>query len=136
MDADANKQVVARFDALGNAGGDLTGLDVLCTPDTVNHALAPTMPAGIEGTRQFLDSARRAVHEARWLTSFVVAENNLVVQFGEREHHWPGGSFRGYDVPAGTQFSRAADRIAIRSEQQAWRGAMPPGLRHRPSAKR
>jgi predicted ester cyclase len=31
----------------------------------------------------------------------VVAENDLVVQFGVREHDWPGGPFRGFDVPAG-----------------------------------
>lgn len=102
VDIKRNKAVVAEFDELGNGSGDLGRLDVLCTPDMVNHALAPHMPAGIEGTRQFLMSARRDRHPARWVESRTVAEGDLVVQFGVREHEWPGGSFRGFDVPSGT----------------------------------
>jgi predicted ester cyclase len=34
-----------------------------------------------------------------------LGEGDLVDQFGVREHEWPGGSFRGFDVPSGT-FSR------------------------------
>jgi hypothetical protein len=45
-DVERNKAVVARFDELGNAGGDLSALDVLCTPDMVNHALAPGREPG------------------------------------------------------------------------------------------
>jgi ketosteroid isomerase-like protein len=105
MDVQRNKEIVREFDELGNGGGDLAQLDALCTPDMVNHALAPNMPAGIEGTRQFLMSARRDQHPARWVESHLVGEGDLVVQFGVREHEWPGGSFRGFDVPSGT-FSR------------------------------
>jgi predicted ester cyclase len=57
----------------------------------------------------------------------VVAEDDLVVQFGTRELHWPGGGFRGFEVPAGvcrrdTAFAyrlrdgRIAERWAIRDD--------------------
>jgi predicted ester cyclase len=127
MDTAQNKAVVAEFDQLGNRGGDLSRLDTLCTPDIVNHALAPGRPPGLEGTREFLRAAQRDIHGARWLESFVVAESDLVVQFGSREHHWPGGRFRGFDIPAGryvrdTAFAyrlmdgRITERWAIRDD--------------------
>ena len=31
----------------------------------------------------------------------MVGEGDLVVQFGARGGDWPGGSFRGFEVPAG-----------------------------------
>jgi predicted ester cyclase len=127
MDIAQNKAVVGEFDQIGNQGGDLSRLDALCTPDIVNHALAPGRPSGLEGTREFLRAAQRDVHGARWRESFMVAENDLVVQFGPREQHWPGGQFRGFDVPAGifirdTAFAyrvidgRIAERWAIRDD--------------------
>jgi len=127
MDTNLNKAVVARIDALGNGDADIAELDQLCRPDLVNHALAPNMPAGIEGTRQFLQRARRDQHPAGWVWSVVVAENDFVVQFGQREQHWPGGSFRGFDMPAGvfrrdSAFAyrlvdgRLAERWAIRDD--------------------
>lgn len=127
MDLRRNKDVVARLDALGNSGGDLAELEQLCTPDLVNHALAPGRPQGLEGARQFLRGARRDTHGSRWLRSVVVAEDDFVVQFGDREHHWPGGRFRGFDAPPGvyrrdTAFAyrlvdgRVAERWAIRDD--------------------
>jgi ketosteroid isomerase-like protein len=127
MDAERNKAVVHEFDELGNGGGDLARLDALCTPDMVNHALAPQRPAGIEGTRQFLTSARRDRHPARWVESHLVAEGDMVVQFGVREHEWPGGAFRGFAVPSGTYRGdvafayrlvdgRIAERWAVRDD--------------------
>jgi len=101
MDTERNKAVVEEFDQLGNRGGDLSRLDALCTPGIVNHALAAGRPPGLEGTREFLRAAQRDAHGARWLWSFTAAEDDLVVQFGSREHHWPGGRFRGFDTPAG-----------------------------------
>lgn len=101
MSLSENKSVVAEFDALGNGSGDLTRLDALCAPDMVNHALAPGRPQGIDGTRQFLTAARRHQHPGRWVESLVVAEADIVVQFGRRELHWPGGPFRGVDLHAG-----------------------------------
>ena len=121
MDTVQNKAVVEEFDRLGMRGGDLARLDALCTPDMVNHALAPGRPAGLEGTREFLRSAQRDVHGVRWVEYFTVAEDDMVVQFGSREHHWPGGRFRGFDAPAGTYvrgtafaYRLAAGRIAER----------------------
>ena len=127
MDTAHNKLVVARFDELGNTGGDLAELDSLCTPDLVNHALAPGRPPGLEGTREFLRTARRDVFGGRWLNSHVVAENDLVVQFGRRELTWPGGSLLGFDTPAGTAVrdvsfayrfvgDRIAERWAVRDD--------------------
>jgi hypothetical protein len=102
MDTAQNKVVVEEFDQLGMRGGDLARLDALCTPDMVNHALAPGRSPGLEGSREFLRSARRDVHGARWVEYFIVAENDMVVQFGLREHDWPGGQFRGFNAPEGT----------------------------------
>jgi hypothetical protein len=48
-----------------------------------------------------LRSARRDLPPVRWIETHVVAEGDLVVQFGTREQHWPGGSFRGFDIPSG-----------------------------------
>jgi predicted ester cyclase len=127
MDLIHNKMVVAQFDELGNSGGDLALLDTLCTPDLVNHALAAGRPQGLEGTREFLRSARRDTHSGRWVNSIVVAEGDMVVQFGTRELHWPGGSLFGFDVPPGTATrdvafayrlvkGRIAERWAIRDD--------------------
>lgn len=127
MDTGYNKMVVAQFDELGNSGGDLALLDSLCTPDMVNHALAPGRPQGLEGTREFLRNARRETHGGRWVNSIVVAEGDMVVQFGTRELHWPGGSFMGFEVPPGMATrdvafayrlvdGRIAERWAIRDD--------------------
>ena len=137
MDIVDNKAVVAQFDELGNSGGDLALLDTLCTPDMVNHALAAGRPQGLEGTREFLRNARRETHGGRWISSVVVAEGDMVVQFGVRELHWPGGSFMGFEVPAGTATrdvafayrlvdGRIAERWAIRDDLSMLRqlGAM------------
>ena len=122
-----NKAVVAELDAIGNGSGDLSRLDALCAADMVNHALAPGRPQGIEGTRQFLAAARRSEHPGRWTESIVVAEGEMVVQFGRRELHWPGGPFRGFDLAAGIctrdvafayrlRDARIAERWAIRDD--------------------
>jgi ketosteroid isomerase-like protein len=50
MDSDVNRGIVERFDAMLNTG-DLTELDELCSPDMVNHALAPHRPKRLEGMR-------------------------------------------------------------------------------------
>jgi predicted ester cyclase len=127
MDIAHNKAVVAQVDDLGNSGGDLAILDNLCTPDMINHALAPGRPQGLEGTREFLRHAQRHRHPGRWVNSYVVAEDDLVVQFGSRELTWPGGAFMGFDAPAGTATrdvafayrfvdGRIAERWAIRDD--------------------
>ena len=127
MGIEHNKAVVREIDELGNGRGDLDRLDELCTPDIVNHALAPGRPQGIEGTREFLRSARRDIHPVHWIETHVVAEGDLVVQFGTREQHWPGGSFRGFEIPSGvftrdTAFAyrlvdgRVSERWAIRDD--------------------
>lgn len=100
MDTETNKAVVARFDALLHTR-ELDQLDELCSLDMVNHALAPDRPPGLDGTRQWLETEGRNFRSFAWTDLLVVAEGDLVVQFGTRAHDWPGGRFRGFDVPAG-----------------------------------
>ena len=100
MGSETSKAIVGRFDAILN-NRDLDQLDELCSPGMVNHALAPGRPAGLEGTRQWLQTEGRNFQSFTWKELFVIAEDDLVVQFGVRGHDWPGGRFRGFDVPAG-----------------------------------
>jgi hypothetical protein len=53
MSTEANKRVLGEFDAVLGAD-DLTPLDRLCRADMINHAVAPDRPAGLAGTREFL----------------------------------------------------------------------------------
>jgi predicted ester cyclase len=137
----ANRQTVARFDALLGSD-DLSPLDELCTPDMVNHSLAPSRPAGLEGTRQFLQTAAKTFESDGWDSLTVVAEGDYVVQFGRRGGHWAGGPFLGVDAPAGDYSrevafvyrlvdARIAERWAIRDDLTMLRqlGALssPPG---------
>lgn len=127
MSIENHKTVVERFDALLNTQ-DLGQLDELCTPDMVNHTLLPGRPAGLEGTREFLRTAGRNQWLAdRWRSMTVIAEGDFAVQYGVREGHWPGGRFRGIDVPAGNytrdfavmyrlDHGRIAERWAVRDD--------------------
>lgn len=139
MSTMSNQAVVRAFEELADGGGDLAQLDTLCDTNIVNHALAAGRPQGIDGTRQFLEQARRTTHPARWLSSRMVAESDLVVHFGTREHHWPGGSFRGFDLAPGRYVrdvmfayrlldGRIVERWAIRDDL-----AMITQLGHLPS---
>jgi predicted ester cyclase len=102
MSTQANREIAERFDALLGAE-DLMLLDGLCTPDMVNHALAPNRPAGLAGTREFLEShGRTQFRDHSWDELRVIAEGAYVVQFGKRGGHWPGGPFLGIDAPAGS----------------------------------
>jgi predicted ester cyclase len=100
MGTETNKSIVERFDSLLSTR-DFGQLEELCGPDLVNHALAPSRSPGLEGTREWLETEGRAFRSFPWKELHVVAEDDLVVQFGVREHDWPGGRFRGFDVPAG-----------------------------------
>jgi predicted ester cyclase len=120
MSTETNKALVERLDAILNTG-DLGELDELCSPDMVNHSLAPSRPPGLEGTRQWLATDGRKFESFRWRELLVVAEGDLVVQFGIRGGHWPGGAFLGFDVPAGPyqrdtafMYRIAGDRIVER----------------------
>lgn len=106
MNPHHHKEILERFDALLGAD-DLSALDELCTPDMVNHALAPDRPPGLAGTREFLATGgRRDFRDHHWDELTVVAEGPYVVQFGKRGGHWPGGPFLGIQAPAGP-YSRA-----------------------------
>jgi predicted ester cyclase len=120
MSTETNKALVERLDAILNTR-DLGQLGELCSPDMVNHSLAPHRPPGLEGTRQWLATEGRKFESFRWRELLVVAEGDLVVQFGVRGGQWPGGPFRGFDVPAGPyhrdtafMYRIAGDRIVER----------------------
>jgi predicted ester cyclase len=127
MAAADNRVIIERFDAMLGSQ-DLSQLDELCTPDMVNHALAPGRPAGLAGTREFLATHGRGRWGAdHWRQVMVVAEGDYVVQYGIREGHWPGGPFRGVQIPAGDytrevafmyrlEGGRIAERWAVRDD--------------------
>jgi len=141
MTIELNKQIVERFDEMLNTR-DFANLDAVCTPDMVNHALRPDRPRGLAGTRQWLETEGRNFESFRWEQLFVVAEDDLVVQFGVRGGEWPGAPFRGFDVPAGpysrdTAFmyrvidGRISERWAV-NDHLAWLlqlGAIRPDAR-------
>jgi len=127
MSTQRNTEILERFDALVGSD-DLSQLDELCTPEMINHALAPDRPRGLAGTREFLETdGRDKFHDAGWNELTVVADGPYVVQFGRRGGHWPGGSFLGIEAPAGSysrdfmaayRFTdgRIAERWAIRDD--------------------
>lgn len=127
MSVQTNRITLARFDALLGAE-DLTELDELCTPDMVNHALAPHRPQGLDGTRRFLETVGRTHFvDDSWHEQTVVADDAYIVQFGERGGYWPGGAFLGIEAPAGSYArafmaayrfvdGRIAERWAIRDD--------------------
>jgi hypothetical protein len=92
-----------------------------------HRAGQPGWPAGLAGTRGFLEVRHRRGQPARWIESHVVAEGDLVVQFGRRQDMSAGGTFRGFDVPTGVYTrdavfacrlvdGRIAERWAIRDD--------------------
>jgi predicted ester cyclase len=126
VDANQNKTVVDRFDALLGST-DLDLLDELCWPDMANHSLAPSRPTGLAGTKEFLREAGPHFHDDHWQELVVVADGDYVVQFGTRGGHWPGGPFLGHPARPGDYMrefacmyrltgGRIAERWAVRDD--------------------
>lgn len=126
MGVEENKRVVEQFEELV-AARDVARLDELCTPDMVNHSLAPGRPAGLAGTREYLTTMAKRFENDHWESSFTVAEGDLVVQFGVRGGHWQGGDFLGFPASSGDYArevafayrivdGRIAERWAIRDD--------------------
>ena len=133
MSIDANKQALERFDRLAE-GCEAEQLDQICTPDLTNHTLGSHRPAGLEGTKEFLRECRQEPGRAAWMRTMVgqgelvmIAEGDYVIQFGKRAGTWPGGQFRGFDIPAGDyeydvafmyrfEDGRIAERWALRDD--------------------
>jgi len=121
MGVEANKQTLEKFDRLLGAE-DLSALDRLCLPEMVNHALAPDRPAGLAGTREFLETmGRRQMTHEGWSQLVVVAEDDYIVQYGTRHGRWHGGRFMGVEADAGdydrgfaAMYRFVGDRIAER----------------------
>jgi predicted ester cyclase len=123
MSVETNKAIVERFDSILNSQ-DLGQLDELCSPDMVNHSLAPTRPTGLEGTRQWLATDGQKFQSFRWQELFVVAERDLVVQFGTRGGEWPGGDLRGFEVPAGRYARDTAFAYRVKDDRVVERWAV------------
>ena len=94
------KLVVEAFDRAVDTG-DVAALDGVCHPDIVTHSLSASMPQGIEGIRRFVANRSATGGVGQWEDVVVVEQGEYVVQFGTRSFHWPGGPFRGFDVPPG-----------------------------------
>ena len=138
MGVEENRRVLDAFDGLLGSD-DLSTLDQLCTPGMVNHALAPDRPAGLAGTREFLETMGRQqmTHEG-WSELVVVAEGDFVVQDGRRHGRWHGGRFMGIEASPGPydrgfasmyrfEAGRIAERWAVRDDLTMLRqlGAVP-----------
>lgn len=123
MTAEENKALIRSFDA-AVAAGDVGALDALCTPDMVNHALAPGRPKGLEGTREFLRIGMPQFHGDDWAGSVVVAEGDYVVQFGVRAGTWRGGPFLGFEAKPGPYSRQVAFCYRIQEGKIAERWAM------------
>lgn len=108
------EQVVAAFDRAVDAG-DADALDAVCDRDMITHSFGPTMPQGIEGMRKFVTSRAAAGAVGRWENVVVVARGEYVVQFGTRTLDWPGGKFRGFDVPPGSTRRDCAFMFRVRN---------------------
>jgi hypothetical protein len=81
-------------------GCDLAVLDSLCMPAFANHALVTGRTQGLEKTCELLRAATHDLHPGR--VGEVLAEGDIVVQFGTRELTSPGGAFLGYEALAET----------------------------------
>lgn len=92
--------VVQAFDHAVDAG-DIEALDAVCHPDMVTHSFGRSMPQGIAGMRRFVENGKRRGRAGSWEHVVVTVDGEYVCQFGTRSLDWPGGPFRGFDVPAG-----------------------------------
>ena len=138
MSTDANRTIVERFDELLGAP-DLAELEQLCTPDMVNHALAPGRPQGLAGTKEFLTKSAAMFGDTGWASLDVIAEGEFVVHHGIRGGQWKGGSLFGFDLQPGPYQREVVfiyrlrdglitDRWAVRDDLTMLRqlGGLPP----------
>lgn len=136
------RRVVETFDRAVETG-DLVAIDAVCHPDMITHSLGPNMPQGIEGIREFVSRRKTTGGVGAWEHVVVVSQGDYVIQFGTRTWDWPGGKFRGFDVPPGHFIRDCAfmfrvrdglitDRWAIRDDlaMMAQLGAVTPARPH------
>src|SRR5262245_50430271 len=80
MTTSDNKAVVRRFNEIVGQyfrGGDVSGIDEVCTPDIVLHG--PGMPPDLAGFKQMVPAFRAAFSEVEVVTEDLVAEGDRVV---------------------------------------------------------
>jgi predicted ester cyclase len=128
-----NKQILELFDELARTC-EPEQLDQICTPSMTNHALGSHRSPGLAGTKEFLAECRQDSGRAAWMHTMLgqqqlvtIGEGDYVIQYGTRTGSWPGGQFRGYDIPAGDyeyavafmyrfEAGRIAERWALRDD--------------------
>jgi hypothetical protein len=103
-DLQRSKSIVRRFDELIR-DGDPSDLATLCTLDMVNHALAPSRPQGLDGTREFLIECRRDPRRAEWMRGLVHRDSGGCDLAGRgvprrRHREWAVQDGRRVHVPA------------------------------------
>ena len=108
------RHVVAAFDHAVDTG-DSAALDAVCHPDMITHSFGRSMPQGIAGMRRFVEGSRRRGGVGRWEHVVVLVDGEYVCQFGTRSLDWPGGPFRGFDVPAGRFLRDCAFLFRVRN---------------------
>lgn len=118
--------VAQRFEEITDAR-DVAGLDAVCHPDLVNHALAKSRTSGLAGTREYLASPLASRFDEVWRERRVITDGEYVIHHGIRAGHWPGGDFLGIPATSG-DFARevvfmyrvsdgkVAERWAIRDD--------------------
>jgi predicted ester cyclase len=94
----------------------VAALDAVCHPDMLTHSFAANMPQGIEGMRRIVQASRDRGGVGRWEHVVTIADGEYVVQYGARSLDWPGGPFRGFDVPAGSFQRDCAFLFRVRDE--------------------
>ena len=83
------------------ATGDIAALDTICHPDMITHSFGPTMPQGIGGIGSSLAAVKRQAGAAVGNMSSLSPKASMSCSSGTRSFDWPGGPFRGFDVPSG-----------------------------------
>ena len=79
MSTEENKAIVSRFFEEVFNKKNLAFLDEYATPDSVDHNLLPGMPAGLEGSRQFISMFLTAFPDLHAHLEDIVAEGDKVV---------------------------------------------------------
>lgn len=107
------REVVAAFDRAVDAG-DVAALDAVCHPNMVTHSFKPSRPQGIQGIRDFVNKRPATTGVGGWKEVVEVCDGEYVVQYGTRHVDFPGGEFRGFDVPAGRFLRDSAFMFRVR----------------------
>ncbi len=79
MSTEENKATVRRFYEQAINKQDAAAIDAFIDPRCVDHALPPGMPAGIEGSKQFIAMYLTAFPDLHFTVEDMIAEGDRVV---------------------------------------------------------